>query len=138
MDVDEGSGSSDSPVHEVEKDDAPAGSKRKHGHNPSPIVTKKKSVERALAVLDRLVELSDRRSRIVEQIKDEDDRFSYDICMEKLSSLPDVSDEEICVGAEALKSYENRIFFMKMRPSVIEFWLGVRVKEFRRQGSRVV
>ncbi|XP_039137437.1 uncharacterized protein LOC120274972 isoform X3 [Dioscorea cayenensis subsp. rotundata] len=108
VNLDEGSGSSDSLVLHVDKDTIPSHStgkkvsynnassmtKRKQLDHPNPSVSKKKSSDHTVEALNRLISLSDRRSKIMEQSKEEDDSFSFKTCMEKLSSMPGVSDVE--------------------------------------------
>ncbi|KAJ0968270.1 hypothetical protein J5N97_025187 [Dioscorea zingiberensis] len=103
------------------------------GHNPSPRVSKRKSSEANMETIDRLVMMTDRRSKITERRRDDTDKYSFDACMDKLLSMPGVGGEEACAAVDALKCPENRIFFMKMRPNIVEYWLNLRLKEFRRQ-----
>ncbi|KAJ0975085.1 hypothetical protein J5N97_017050 [Dioscorea zingiberensis] len=65
-----------------------------------------------LETLDSLMELSDLRSKIVEEYKDDDESFSYKICIDRLTSLPDITAEEMFIGGQAFKQREERIYFL--------------------------
>ncbi|KAJ0969691.1 hypothetical protein J5N97_022568 [Dioscorea zingiberensis] len=77
--------------------------------------------------------MTDRRSKITERRRDETDQFSFDACIFKLLAIPGIGPEEACAAVDALKCPEHRIFFMRMPPNFVEYWLNLRLKEFCRQ-----
>ncbi|KAJ0985418.1 hypothetical protein J5N97_003774 [Dioscorea zingiberensis] len=109
------------------------GSKRTSDRDPSPRVSKRKSSDTNMELIDRLVTMTDRRSKITERRRDETDQFSFDACMLKLFAIPGIGPEEACAAVEALKCLEQRIFFIRMPMDFVEYWLNLQVKEFRRR-----
>ncbi|KAJ0965116.1 hypothetical protein J5N97_026254 [Dioscorea zingiberensis] len=81
--------------------------------------------------IDKLLELSDRRSKIVEQYRDDDESFSYKLCMEKLTALPEITAEEMYFSGQAFKQREERIYFLTIPPRCVSFWLSRKVLEYR-------
>ncbi|KAJ0982211.1 hypothetical protein J5N97_010466 [Dioscorea zingiberensis] len=132
VDIIEGSGSSGSPEEQqvrgngdsgVGERDEPEvfviGSKRKKPASDSPHVGKK-SADPTVEALEKLVELSDRRSKIVEQYES-DENYSYKLSMARLTSLPGITAEEIFVGGQAIKQRDERIFFHSIPDMAVSF-----------------
>ncbi|KAJ0969522.1 hypothetical protein J5N97_022399 [Dioscorea zingiberensis] len=144
IDVGDGSGSSDAPDGEQPIEVHPSqrkgkniidnGLKRKQLQNQSIPVMKRKNINEALVEINRLVELSDNKSKIIEQYKDEIHNLSFRLCMDKLTSLSNITDEKLFVGAQALKNLDERIFFLTMQTSAIDVWLSQHMKKFHNQG----
>ncbi|KAJ0968533.1 hypothetical protein J5N97_025450 [Dioscorea zingiberensis] len=109
---------------------ASSNSKRKPVRNSRTIGTKKRSQEQTMELVDKLVDLSTPRSIIAEELKSKDDSCSYRDCIDKLTSLLDIPDEELFIEGKALRSRKDRIIFMKMLPSAQSYWLHAYVKEW--------
>ncbi|KAJ0970018.1 hypothetical protein J5N97_022895 [Dioscorea zingiberensis] len=91
------------------------GSKRKKPTSDSPHVGKN-SADPTIEALERLVELSDRRSKIVEQA-DSDENFLYKLCMDKLTALPGITAKEILSEARRSNNWKSVFSF-----SVSHLW----------------
>ncbi|KAJ0959798.1 hypothetical protein J5N97_000508 [Dioscorea zingiberensis] len=106
-----------------------SGTKRKKSASDNPRAGKK-SGDATAAALEKLVELSAGRSKIVEQY-DYEENYSYKLCMDKLTVMPGITAEEIFVGCQAFKQRDERMFFLSIPPMAVSFWLEERVSEFR-------
>ncbi|KAJ0963151.1 hypothetical protein J5N97_028273 [Dioscorea zingiberensis] len=82
------------------KDYASGSSKRKPVRNSSTARTKKRSQEQTQEVVEKLVDLSTRRSIIGEELKSKDDMCSYSDCVDQLKTLPDITDEELFIAGK--------------------------------------
>ncbi|KAJ0975025.1 hypothetical protein J5N97_016990 [Dioscorea zingiberensis] len=83
------------------------GTKRNKSASDNPRAGKK-SGDATAAALEKLVELSAGRSKIVEQY-DSDENYSYKLCMNKLTAMPSITAEEIFVGGQAFKQRDERV-----------------------------
>ncbi|KAJ0966914.1 hypothetical protein J5N97_023831 [Dioscorea zingiberensis] len=143
VDVDEGSGSFGSLVEQHfdgngyahivggrdESEVFITGTKRKKPASDNPHAGKK-YVDPTVEALEKLVELSDRRSKIVEQ-SDSEENYSYKLCIDKLTVMPSITAEEIFVRGKAIKQRDEHIFFLSIPPMAVSFWLQECVSEFR-------
>ncbi|KAJ0975682.1 hypothetical protein J5N97_017647 [Dioscorea zingiberensis] len=110
-----------------------SGTKRKKPASDNPRAGKK-SGDATAAALEKLVELSAGRSKIVEQY-DSEENYSYKLCMDKLTVMPGITAEEIFVGGQAFKQRDERMFFLSIPPMAVLFWLEERVSEFRQDNN---
>ncbi|KAJ0960707.1 hypothetical protein J5N97_001403 [Dioscorea zingiberensis] len=78
----------------------------------------KKSGDATATALEKLVELSAGRSKIVEQY-DSEENYSYKLCMDKLTAMPGITAEEIFVGGQAFKQWDERMFFLSIPPMAV-------------------